>query len=987
MNRRTKSISLRQVQVNNLQHLDLEIPHNQWLGICGRSGAGKSSLAFDTLYAEGQRRYIESFSATARQFLAQVERPAAESITGVPPAIAVRNQRQRYHNRSTVGTATETIEYLRLLFARLATITCQTCQLPVRRESPASIARELESLPAGTRYQISFRLGASLPLEELELARLEPAQVSAAVLKHLRQLGFARLLGPGLAVDTGSWPSELALSDLPQLEIVVDRLAVGKTEPQRLLDSLETALRFGKDEAAVWLSPPQAAESAPQSRISAGGQDWIVRRFSRRLQCTGCGTLYPDPDPRLFSFNDPSGACPTCEGFGLESFVDEAKLVPDPNLSLREGAIAPWNSPSYRHELEELLNLADEYQLPVDKPWRQLTAKQRQLVWDGVPARDFGGIHGFLRWLERRKYKLHLRVFLARWKSYRQCPTCHGQRLNPRALSYRVGGLDIAAFSDLDCRAAIDLCESLDLGSAEAALGRPILAQLLARLRYLHDVGLGYLSLARPMNTLSRGELQRTTLTSSLSSTLVNMLYVIDEPSLGLHPADLPPLVAALRRLHQRGNTLVMVEHLPELLLETERLVELGPESGPRGGRIVFDGPPEELATARESVTGQYLRGERGQTETANPTPPKRFLRLSGARGLHLKNLDVAFPLGALCVVTGVSGAGKSTLVERTLFPALLRQFGENANDCLPYDQLSGWEGLEEVHWVDQSPLARSSRSNPVTYIKAFDEIRQVFAETPDAVSRNLTAGHFSFNVDGGRCPKCEGSGELTIDMQFLADVTMSCDECHGARYRPEVLLAKYRGKNINEVLQLTVNEAFGFFRGQRKLQTALKALMDVGLDYLQLGQSAATLSAGESQRLKLAAQLVSRGRKRSLFLLDHPCAGLHPVDIVRLLDCLHSLIAVGHSLIVMDHRLQLLAAADWLIELGPGAADQGGQLLAAGPPQELADSAQTATGQALRRYLAGDRKMSGPPASPQALTAAGGAPKRSSAKKGSRNQ
>lgn len=980
MSRRTKSISLRGVQVNNLQNLDLEIPHNQWLGICGRSGAGKSSLAFDTLYAEGQRRYIESFSATARQFLAQVERPASESIAGVPPAIAVRNQRQRYHNRSTVGTATETIEYLRLLYARLATITCQACQLPVRRESPTSIAAELATLAEGTRYQITFRLGASLPLEELELARLEPSQVAAAVLKHLRQLGFARLISPGLALDTTNWPAELSLSELPRLEVVVDRLAAGKAEPQRLLDSLETALRFGKDEAAVWLAAlPPMADSPPRPGMCSGGPGWEVRRFSRRLQCTGCRTLFPDPDPRLFSFNDSSGACPNCEGFGLESFVDEAKLVPNPELSLREGAIVAWNAPSYRHELDELLALAGDFKLPVDKPYRQLTAKQRQLVWEGVPEREFGGINGFLRWLERRKYKLHLRVFLARWKSYRQCPACRGQRLNPRALSYRVAGLDIAAFSELDCRAAIALCEGLDLSGTEAALGRPILAQLLARLRYLYDVGLGYLSLARPMNTLSRGELQRTTLTSSLSSTLVNMLYVIDEPSLGLHPADLPPVVTALRRLHARGNTLVMVEHLPDLLLETERLVELGPESGPRGGRIIFDGRPDELAAVETSPTGQYLRGDRGQTSSAPQPPAKRFLKLTGARGIHLKNLEVAFPLGVLCAVTGVSGAGKSTLIERTLFPALLRELGETVEDCLPYDQLSGWEGLEQVSWVDQSPLARSSRSNPVTYIKAFDEIRQVFAETPDAVSRNLTAGHFSFNVDGGRCPKCEGSGELTIDMQFLADVTMTCDECQGARYRPEVLLAKYRGKNINEVLHLSVNEAFGFFRGQRKLQTALKALMDVGLDYLQLGQSAATLSAGESQRLKLAAQLVARGRKRSLFLLDHPCAGLHPVDVVRLLDCLRSLLAVGHSLIVMEHRLQLLAASDWLIELGPGAADAGGTLLAAGPPQALAESGQTATGEALRRYFAGERSRSGGPASTQPQSTQRRAPKRGS--------
>ena len=965
MTQRSKAISLRGVQVNNLQQLNLDIPHGQWLGICGRSGAGKSSLAFDTLYAEGQRRYIESFSATARQFLAQVERPAAESIAGVPPAIAVRNQRHRYSNRTTVGTATETIEYVRLLFARMATIVCHRCQRPVRRESPESIARQLEQLPAGTRYQLTFRLGASLPLEELALASLADDKVAEAVLKHLRQVGFSRAIGPKQNLDASSWPGEMKETELPTLEVVVDRLAAGKVEAQRLLDSLETALRFGQEEAAVWVAvsqneAPSISSSEPaflSERHEISGQTWAVLRFSRRLKCTGCGELHADPDPRLFSFNDSSGACSTCEGFGLESFIDEAKIVPDPGLTLRQGAVAPWNAPSYQHELEELTALADDYGLPMDKPFRQLTAKQKRLIWEGVPERDFSGLNGFFRWLERRKYKLHLRVYLARWKSYRECPECQGRRLNPRALSYRVDGMDIAQLSDLSANEAIAFCENLPLENESLALARPIVTQLLARLRYLADVGLGYLSLARPMNTLSRGELQRTMLTSSLSSTLVNMLYVIDEPSLGLHAQDLPPLVAALSRLHQRGNTLVMVEHVPELLLATERLLEIGPDSGPRGGQIVFDGAPEKIIKQKESPTGQYLRGDRGQlAESASGFTPRRYLRIVNASGLHLKNLTIDFPLAGLCVVTGVSGAGKSTLVERTLFPAVMRALGETGEAALPYEELRGFEGLEQVAWVDQSPLTRTARSNPVTYVKAFDEIRRVFAETPDAQGRNLTAGHFSFNVEGGRCPKCEGAGELTIDMQFLADVQMVCDECHGSRYRPEVLLAKYRGKNIAEALQMTVGEAFGFFRGQRKLQTTLKTLMDVGLDYLQLGQSAATLSAGESQRLKLAAQLVAGSKKRTLYFLDHPCAGLHPVDIVRLLDCLRSLIAVGHSLIVMEHRLQFLAAADWLIELGPGASAEGGQLLFSGTPAALGLAGKTPTGVALKRYLAGER-------------------------------
>lgn len=951
MSRTEKRISLREVRVNNLQGLDLEIPHGQWMGLCGLSGAGKSSLALDTLFAEGQRRYIESFSAAARQFLAQIERPKAAELSGLPPAIAVRQLRGRYGQRSTVGTTTETIEYLRLLFARVAEIVCPNCQLPVRRMDPVALAEQIESLPAGTRFMICFRIGL-----ENETGPLTEAERGHALLTRLKKLGFARALISGRIYEREDWPDDLSIGSHTECEAVVDRLVAGRSDRQRLFDSLETAFRSGAHSLVIYFQGDiRLRADGVCDLVGLQGGEWTRWRVTRNLSCVGCGQKFPEADPRLFSFNDSLGACPVCEGFGKESFLDEAKIVPDVGRSIVSGAIAPWNTPSYRHELEELIALAGDFGLPVDVPFDRLTPAQRRLVWEGVPERKFGGLRGFFAGLDRRKYKLHVRVYAARWRSYRDCQACRGGRLSPLALAYQVAGRNMAAWSALSADDLQIACHQLLEKLPAESAGIPVLDQLQRRIDYLHEVGLGYLSLDRPMATLSRGELQRTRLTGSLSSTLVNLLYVLEEPSIGLHPVDSERVIQAIDRLNSRGNTVVMIDHEWQYLSAVDRIVELGPESGRRGGKIEYDGSPAGVIRQQNSPTGQYLRHERGWPGRHQPPrSPERWMTLRGAHGLHLKRVHVEFPLQCLVAVCGVSGSGKSTLVERTLWPALCQQLEIEAPAPLPFEGLTGAERLEQVNWIDQAPLPRSSRSNPVTYIKAFDEIREVFAATAEAQAKNLNAGHFSFNLDGGRCPKCQGQGQLQIDMQFLADVRMVCDECQGTRYRAEILTVKYRGRNIAEVLQLTVGDAFAFFRGQPGLQKLLKSLADVGLDYLQLGQSAETMSSGESQRLKLAAQIGSRSKKRTLYLLDHPTAGLHPVDVVRLIDCFRSLVEVGHSVILIDHRPQILGFADWLIELGPGAEAAGGQIIAAGSPRDLARSSETATGRVLANFFSG---------------------------------
>ncbi|MCY2992926.1 MAG: excinuclease ABC subunit UvrA [Planctomycetota bacterium] len=950
-----KYIQLRGVEVHNLKSVDLDLPLRQLIVFCGVSGSGKTSLALDTLYAEGQRRYIESFSAYTRQFLERLEKPACERIDGIPPAIAVTRKHGTRSNRSTIGSVTETADYLRLLFAKIGHVFCQGCGREVRRDTPQTVAQRLDELAAGTRGMLTFPLC------------LSPEDEPAMAVGKLKEAGFVRVVVGHQTVNLSDGTVPDLLLGQPEhgpWYVVVDRLTIGSATPQRLRDSLETAFAHGGGKCCVFVGcasrmPAPASDSGtadPTETPAAtmDGQDWQRLSFSASLSCDDCGHSYPEPEPRLYDFNSPLGACPQCEGFGDLVDMDLNLVVPKPGKTLRAGAIAPWNTPAYAHELEELLALADHYGLPVDVPFQDLNEAQLRLICDGVPERNFGGLRGFFAWLERNKYKLHIRVFLSRWRSYRPCQACGGKRLRPEALATRIGGRDIAEVSHERIEDAREFFQSLPLTDGERRIGRIMLEQVESRLRYLCDVGLGYLALDRTLRTLSGGETQRVAMTSVLGSSLVNMLYVLDEPSVGLHPRDVDRLADAVVGLRDRGNTVVVTEHEETLLRRADQIIEIGPGAGERGGAVVFQGTPEELQAPGASLTGEYLSGRRGASlpERRRPATHGR-IQLTGARGNNLKNLTVEFPLGVLCLVTGVSGAGKSTLVQDTLYGALCRRKRKDAPPPCPYDDVFGDGQIDDVMLADQSPISPSPRSNPVTYIKAFDQIRQVFADTVEARTHNYTASHFSFNVDGGRCETCAGDGYLEIDMQFLPDVYMKCSRCGGTRYRKEILEVTYRGLHIAEVLDLTVREAFGFFRGQLKVQTKLKQLIDVGLDYLRLGQPANTLSSGEAQRLKLAGYMSAARRKRTLFLLDEPTTGLHFSDIVQLLDGFEALLAVGHSLIVIEHNLQVMKAADYIIDLGPGAGEQGGQVIVQGPPETIAQHAESVTGRYLRESLA----------------------------------
>jgi excinuclease ABC subunit A len=948
-------ISLRGVRVHNLKGIDLDIPHRKLIVLCGLSGSGKSSLALDTLYAEGQRRYIESFSAYTRQFLERLEKPDAERIDGLPPAIAVTNGTGGRSSRSTVGTATETSDYLRLLYAKIGQVFCQKCGHEVRRDSPQSAAEQLQRLPEGTRYMIAFPLtvseGNGVP------------QLAAAMVED----GFIRWIQDGRLVnltERGSFATELFSREL---YVVIDRLAAGAMADQRVRDSLETAFTKGQGRCFAFVEQrdggsggiessvlsPQPSHDGRGSEYTIDGRPWRRTGFSTRLACEDCQLEYAEPEPRLYSFNSPLGACPECEGFGNIIDVDMDLVVPDPKKSIKEGAIAPWNSPAYAHEQEELIALAGDYGLPVDVPFSQLGPEHLHLIVNGVPERDFGGLKGFFAWLERRKYKMHIRVFLSRWRSYHPCPVCGGARLRPEALATRIGGKNIAEVSAMKIRDAAEFFRKLTLTEWQRQVGRMMLDQVQARLGYLETVGLDYLTLDRMLRTLSGGESRRVALTSALGSSLVNMLYVLDEPSIGLHARDTSRLLQAITALRDRGNTVVVVEHEEAMIRAADQVIEIGPGAGERGGRLVFQGTPKEMEASTDSLTGDYLSGRRGTTISDRRRVPEHgWIRLAGARGNNLKNITVEFPLGVLCLVTGVSGSGKSTLVEDTLYPALCRRLRKEAPKPLDCDDVYGDGQINDVIMVDQSPIGRTPRSNPVTYLKVFDEIRNVFAETVEARTRGYTASHFSFNVDGGRCTACEGDGYIQIDMQFLADVFMKCSQCHGTRYRDEILDVTYRGRNIAEVLEMTVREAFTFFRGQAKVQARLKRLIDVGLDYIRLGQPANTLSGGEAQRLKLAGYMSAAKRGRSLFILDEPTTGLHFSDIVQLLDCFDALLAVGHSLVVVEHNLQMMKAADYIIDLGPGAADEGGQVVAKGTPEMIVNNPGSVTGKYLAKVL-----------------------------------
>jgi excinuclease ABC subunit A len=944
-NANQESLSIRRARVHNLKDVSVEIPHNAITVVTGVSGSGKSSLAFDTIYAEGQRRYVESLSAYARQFLERMEKPDVDEISGIAPAVAIRQKNSTRNPRSTVATATEIYDYLRLLFARCGETLCIKCGALVRRDSPDEIATQVLGLPVGRRFCVLYRLriAEALAVPRRGLTKRKPAGPSQDAVRNalvdIQKRGFNRLYQNDRLHEFSSPETLLDVDFAQPVFVVVDRLAVNAESRSRLVDSIEICYREGGGEAILEFVADAA--SAAQRLV-----------FNDRFECKNDGTIYQEPEPRLFSFNNPYGACPRCQGFGNTIDFDLNLVVPDSSKSLDDGAIEPWTKPRYRSLLQEAKKWARTQGIPTNIAWRHLTQDQRKLILEGDPANKFDGVKGFFNYLERKKYKLHVRVFLSRYRGYALCPDCSGTRLRVEARAVCVAGKSITEICKLTVKEARAFFATLQLTAAQAKVADKILEEIRARLQFLDEVGLDYLTLERLTSTLSGGESQRIQLATSLGSHLVGALYVLDEPSIGLHPRDTQRLIDILKSLRDLGNTVLVVEHDPDTIQAADSVIDLGPGAGELGGKLLFSGSYEAMLREQKSLTGRYLSGElRIPVPNNRHKPNGKFLRLYGAHLHNLQSVDLMVPLGTLTVVTGVSGSGKSTLVHDVLYRALAAK--HNGNSVKEFcDKLEGDAEISEVVIVDQSPIGRTPRSNPATYLKAFDAIRDVFAETPDAKRRGYSAGHFSFNVPGGRCETCQGDGTVTVEMQFLADVELVCEECRGTRFKSGVLEVRFHGRNIHDVLQLTVREALAFFANVPKIVSKLKVLSEIGLGYLRLGQSATTLSGGEAQRLKLAAHLTRVDNRGILYILDEPTTGLHFDDIAKLLAAFRKLLESGGSLLVIEHNLDVIKSADWLIDMGPEGGDQGGKIVATGTPEQVARNSHSHTGRFLARVL-----------------------------------
>ncbi len=969
------AIVVRGARTHNLKNVDVTLPVGQLIVITGVSGSGKSSLAFDTVYAEGQRRYVESLSAYARQFLERMEKPDVDRIEGICPAIAIRQKNSVRNPRSTVGTVTEIHDYMRLLFARVGRTFCRQCGQEVIRETAEVVATRLLQLPAGTRLLLGFDLpvvaldsdtAETAAADETEDADFElvaegaddivepkPARdvsagsqssaAIAAMVGSLRRKGFARLLVDGEAIGLDDVnPADLA--DKSCLRVVVDRVRIEGDLRARLTDSIEIAYQEGG--GAAWAI--QLVEDGAS----------ITHQFSERFECRRCNLTYEDPQPRLFSFNNPFGACPTCHGFGNIIELDMDLVVPDSSKSIAQGAIEPWSKPHYRSHLAELKRAAKARGMRLDTPWRDMSDEDKRFVVEG-DGEDYEGIRGFFRWLERKKYKVHVRVFLSRYRGYLTCPDCGGTRLRREARDVRVGGLTIDRVSALTVKETQRFFADLALSDKEAAIADKVLKEIRRRLGFLSDVGLDYLTLDRLSSTLSGGEAQRINLATSLGSALVGTLYVLDEPSIGLHTRDNQRLIDILRQLRDQGNTVLVVEHDADMITVADHLIDMGLGAGEHGGRVVFTGSLDALRQEPRSLTAKYLRGELTihVPQMRRRGSPQR-IRLRGAREHNLKGVDIEIPLNTMTCVTGVSGSGKSTLVHDVLYAAIKRAKGDWDRKVGAHARLDGHEFVSDVVLVDQAPIGRTPRSNPVTYLKAFDPIRELFASTKDAKSRGLTASHFSFNVPGGRCEACQGEGEVRVEMQFLADVFVPCEQCDGRRFKQQVLEVRYKGKSITQVLDMTVREALAFFSGSSKVLRRLQVLDEIGLGYLRLGQPATTLSGGEAQRIKIAAHLTSQGGERVLYILDEPTTGLHFDDIAKLLAAFRKLLDAGHTLVVIEHNLDVIKTADWIIDLGPEGGDAGGQIVAMGTPEQVAHVPESHTGRFLQEILSSGKML-----------------------------
>jgi excinuclease ABC subunit A len=949
-----EEIRVRRARVHNLKNIDFAIPHNALTVVTGVSGSGKSSLAFDTLYAEGQRRYIESLSAYARQFLERIEKPDVDEISGIAPAIAIRQKNSTRNPRSTVATATEIYDYLRLLYARVGRTFCLRCGHEVRKDTLDEIAARVLALPHGRRFYVLYELkigadGTSSAMAGASTVRAKrkPAKPTAEMIREtlvtLQKRGFSRLYHLGRVFEF-STPEDLLDVDFAKpVYVLVDRLALSPDIRSRLMDSIEICYREGRGEAILQFVPDAAAQQtdAPERMV-----------FNERFDCKHCGAQYQEPEPRLFSFNNPYGACPRCQGFGNTVDFDLDRVVPDKSKTLSDGAIDPFSKPRYKALFMEMKKFAKAHAIPLDVPFYDLTPAQREAIIEGDRKEDYPGVKGFFGWLERKKYKLHVRVFLSRYRGYATCPDCKGTRLRAEARAVKIAGVAITEACQLTVKQARPFFDGLTLTEMEAAIAEKLVEEVQQRLRFLDEVGLDYVTLDRLTSTLSGGEAQRIQLATSLGSHLVGALYVLDEPSIGLHPRDTDRLIHILKGLRDLGNTLVVVEHDPEMMKAADRILDLGPGAGEHGGRLIFSGTLPEMLAHPPSLTGRYLRGE-----LTIPVPQQRrkpsgkFLKISGARSHNLKGVDVAIPLNLLVAVTGVSGSGKSTLIYDVLYQGIQAKRTGRAWSELA-DRIDGDHAIEAIEMVDQSPIGRTPRSNPATYLKAFDTIREIFAATPEAKKRGFGAGHFSFNIPGGRCEACQGDGTVTVEMRFLADVELVCEECHGTRFKQSVLDVKYKEKNIHDVLQMTVREALAFFASHPKTTARLRVLDEVGLGYLRLGQSGTTLSGGEAQRLKLAAHLTRQETTGILYIFDEPTTGLHFDDIQKLLAAFRKLIENGASVIIIEHNLDVIKASDWVIDLGPEGGDAGGRVIAAGTPEQVARNSQSYTGQYLARTL-----------------------------------
>ena len=1020
------AIVVRGARQNNLKNLDLDVPLGELVVVTGVSGSGKSSLVFDTLYAEGQRRYVETFSPYARQFLDRMDKPQVDSIAGIPPAIAIDQTNPVRTSRSTVGTMTELNDHLKLLFARTATLYCECCGRPVRRDTAESIYADMMGRAGAAgdpRLLLTFPVPVPDSFQEAEVRALlekqgytrflERSAGSPPLATRPAPAGDEKTDAPPAAARRGkrARSARAAARTATVLEVVQDRFRASQAERGRVLESLETALRVGRGRINVQL----VDDSDPPRPLAT----W---RYSSALHCAECDRSYQEPTPSLFSFNSPVGACDTCRGFGRTIGIDYGLVVPDETKSLRGGAVKPWQTKSYAECQQDMEKFAKKRGIPLDVPWRELKPEHRRWVIEGEGDWNKGVWYGakrFFAWLESRSYKMHVRVLLSRYRAYTPCEACGGARLKTQGLLWRVGdraradealgatppfrprgvawseetlgslpGLSIHDLMLLPVERAREFFRRLELPRPLDEATDLLLGEIRGRFGYLADVGLGYLTLDRQSRTLSGGEVQRINLTTALGTSLVNTLFVLDEPSIGLHPRDMQRVITVMKRLRDAGNSLLVVEHDPQIMLEADRILDLGPGAGERGGEIVFFGTPREIRRDGRSLTGQYLSGKRRvgaerAVSAAVPPPGKevvaearsnRWLELRGAREHNLKEVDVRIPLKRLVCVTGVSGSGKSTLIEDVLYPALLKYHGKPTEAPGLFSGLAGAELIDDVVMVDQSPIGRTTRSNPASYVGAFDAIRNLFAAEPAAQERKYTAGTFSFNSGNGRCPTCSGNGFEHVEMQFLSDVYLRCPDCNGRRYRDEVLEIKREGTNgrrasIAEVLSMTVTEALEFFRDSREVAARLAPLSDVGLEYVTLGQPVPTLSGGEAQRLKLAGHLAAAGsvlssttHKGKLFLFDEPTTGLHFQDVAKLLTAFRKLLAAGHSLLVIEHNLDVIRAADWIIDLGPEGGEGGGQVVCAGTAEEVRAHPQSHTGRALAEY---ERALGGEPAPP----------------------